>query len=196
MTPERSRRRPSVAELGPPWIAAIATLIGALVVVAGFFVVWTATPAASTAPPAGGTTLPANGRSTAPMSTPPARSAAIPPGEMLTQFNVDIPGGYGLTFGSGPTRPVRIDSGSDLYLSWSNGFYMPDQPGTLTTLDSSAPSYADCVASTRFTSSVIFPKPGTAFCYLGHDLVVGIKIVKSLFGKYDTLDITVWQGPR
>lgn len=71
------------------------------------------------------------------------------PGRALTQLNVDLPGGYGLTFGASPTRPVRIDSGAELLLSWNNGIYTPDRHGTLATLDSSAPSYADCVASTR-----------------------------------------------
>jgi hypothetical protein len=195
MTPERSGRKPSIAELGPAWITAIATLLGALVAVAGFLFIRAATPSAPTAMPTRSSEPPANGPSTAPVSTQPTTLVATP-GRALTQFNVDLPGGYGLTFGASPTRPVRIDSGAELLLSWNNGFYTPDRHGTLATLDSSAPSYADCVASARFTSSVIFPKPGTVFCYLGHDLVVGIKIVKSLFGEYDTLDITVWQAPQ
>jgi hypothetical protein len=123
-------------------------------------------------------------------------SRAASPGARLAQFSVDLPEGYGLALGASPSRPVRVDTGAELSLSWSNGFYTPDQRGTLATLDSSTPSYADCVASTKFTRSVIFPKPGTTFCYLGHDLVVGIKIVQSRFGEYDTIDIVVWQAPQ
>ncbi len=194
MAAGRSGKRSSVAELGPAWITAIATLVGSLVAVAGFFALRAAAPPASSAVP-GGSSAGVIGNT--PTRSAPAQSAspAAAPGSMLTQFNVDLPGGYGLTFGASATRPVRVDSGAEQFLSWSNGFYTPDQRGTLVTLDAGTPTYADCVASTRFTSSVIFPKLGTAFCYLGHDLVVGIKVVKSLFGQYDTLAITVWQAP-
>jgi hypothetical protein len=194
MAAGKSGKRSSLAELGPAWITAIATLVGSLVAVAGFFALRAATVPASSPEPAGNSARVIGNTPTRSMPVQPA-SPAVTPGSTLTQFNVDLPGGYGLTFGASPTRPVRIDSGAELFLRWSNGFYTPDQHGTLATLDASTPTYADCVASTRFTSSVIFPKPGTAFCYLGHDLVVGIKVVKSLFGQYDTLAITVWQAP-
>ncbi len=193
MVAGKSGKRPSLAELGPAWITAIATLLGSLVAVAGFFALRAAAPPASTAP-AGSSARVTGSTPTRSVPVQPASPAAAP-GSTLTQFNVDLPGGYGLTFGASPARPVRIDSGAELFLSWSNGFYTPDQHGMLATLDGSTPTYGDCVASTRFTSSVIFPKPGTVFCYLGHDLVVGIKVIKSLFGQYDTLSITVWQAP-
>jgi len=194
--PERSGRKPGFAELGPTWITAIATLLGTLVAVAGFFVVRAATPSTQTAMPSHSGKPPANGPSAIPPASNQTQSPAATPGARLAQFSVDLPEGYGLALGASPSRPVRIDSGAELSLSWSNGFYTPDQHGTLAGLDSSTPSYADCVSSTKFTMSVIFPKPGTTFCYLGHDLVVGIKIVQSRFGEYDTIDIVVWQAPQ
>ncbi len=194
MAAGKSGTRLSVAELGPAWITAIATVVASLVAVATFVALWAgASPTASTV--SAGSSARAIGSTPTPSVPGQQPSPTGTPGGILTQFTIDLPPGYGLTFGTSPTRPVRIDSGAELFLSWSNGFYTPDQHGTLATLDAGTPTYADCVASTRFTSSVIFPKPGTAFCYLGHDLVVGIKVVKSLFGQYDTLAFTVWQAP-
>jgi hypothetical protein len=87
-----------------------------------------------------------------------------------------------------------MESGTDLYLTWGNGFYTADHPGTLVTVDASTPTYTDCITSTRFTTTVIFPKAGTGFCYEGHNLVVSLSITKVL-DQYDTLAVTVWQAP-
>ena len=86
--------------------------------VAGFFVVRATTPSTPTAMPSHSGKLPANG----PSAIPPARSPAATPGARLAKLSVDLPEGYGLALGAGPSRPVRLDTGAELSLSWSNGF--------------------------------------------------------------------------
>ena len=193
MAAEKTSKHSRFAELGPAWITAIGTFPAALVAVAGFFVVRAAAPATPEPAPTGATGPVSD--TSAPgkhASTPASQPSA---GTTLSQFTIDLPEGYGLTFGPSTPRPVAMDSGTALYLTWGNGFYTADDPGTLVTVDASTPTYTDCVTSTRFTNTVIFPKPGTGFCYEGHNLVVSLSIVKSLFGQYDTLAVTVWQAP-
>jgi hypothetical protein len=192
MPREGSGGKQGIALLGPAWISAIAALLGALVAVAGFFAIRATASSAPTVKPSRNGEPQATGSAASPSNSP--QSPGGSPGDMLTQFSIDLPEGYGLTFGTTPSQPKEIDSGADLYLSWSNGFYTPDPYGKLARLDVDTPSYSDCTASTKFTTSVIFPKPGTTFCYLGHKVVVGLKIVKSLFGQYDTLSVVVWQA--
>lgn len=83
-------------------------------------------------------------------------------GTTLSRFTVDLPGGYGVIFGVHTPRPVPVESGTDLFLSLNSGIYTSDPAGALVTVDTGTPEYADCTASTRFTSSVIFPNPGPA----------------------------------
>ena len=193
MAAEKAGKNSRFAELGPAWITAIGTFLAALVAAAGFFVVRAAAPPTSRPAHATSTTGPISDTS-APgtrASTPTSQPSA---GMTLSQFMIDLPEGYGLTFGASTPRPVSMESSTDLYLTWSNGFYTADHPGTLVTVDTSTPTYTDCITSTRFTATVIFPKAGTGFCYEGHNLVASLSIAKVL-DQYDTLAVTVWQAP-
>ncbi|MET8042463.1 hypothetical protein ABZU25_16575 [Micromonospora sp. NPDC005215] len=188
------RKRPTLAELGPAWITAIATLIAALVgalAAAGFFATQVSTPA-----PTPQTQTPiAESPTTATHATSKASHGASEPGSMLSQFNVDLPGGYGLTFGASPSRPVDVSTGTEPFLQFMSQQYNSDEQGTLAILDPGSPTYSRCVNSTRFTRYLSFPKAGTSFCYVGHNVVASITVTASLISKYDTLTITVWQAP-
>jgi hypothetical protein len=73
------------------------------------------------------------------------------------------------------------------------------RPGRLAVLDAAAPSYQGCQNDTRYEAFVDVPE-GTVFCFTGHGVVAGVKIVKhhpilsQNSTDYLTLDITVWQG--
>jgi hypothetical protein len=73
------------------------------------------------------------------------------------------------------------------------------RPGRLAVLNAAVPSYQGCQNDTRYQNFLDVPE-GAVFCFTGHGVVAGIKIVKHYpilsqnSTDYLTLDITVWQG--
>ena len=199
----RSSKRAGVerfAELGPAWIAALASLIVALTS-AGFFagrvsatpqiqptkiitrtVAVTATPAVSSATPTTGIT---------------SRPGNYTP---LGEYNFQLSDGDGAPLG--PTRPTQsqITGSCASGISYDSGTspaeFLPCSDEKFVTLpNGSTPSYSACIGLTAFVPHVV-AKKGNAFCVIQNTgRVAGVTVTSvNDTPPYVTLKVSLWKG--
>jgi hypothetical protein len=195
------RRRPSrLADLGPVWITAIATLIAALGT-AGFFTGRaTATQAAAPTRTVTVTATPkaASPGASSPSASPAAQASSPGDGNLLATYDVKLPGGYGTPIGTtAPTQSQFAPGGSgDLYENDGSLIAGNGSNKMLSLPAGTTPTYQACTSDTLFVSSV----PATAasaFCIVETGRMVGGTVTAVSANTnpiYYTLHITVWQN--
>jgi hypothetical protein len=186
-------QRPGFWQLGPLWISALAAAVTALAGV-GFFAGRATAPSGTAAGPA-----PTTHTATS-ASSPPAAPTAIAAaaGKLLTHYSVDISDTYYLDLTDKPARPQK-DDGSDPDLYFVTGEIISGNRIQMASLDGAAPTYAACMADTRFVSLLLSVEQGDTFCLVGHGLVAGVTAKKVDVGSVATiatLDIAVWRSQQ
>jgi hypothetical protein len=196
------RRSSRLADLGPLWITAIATLIAALGT-AGFF---TGRATATKAAPAQTVTVTATPRATssvgASSSTPSVSSGAQPSsagdGNVRATYTVKLPAGYGTPIGTtAPTQSQFAPGGSgDLYENDGSLLAGNGSNKMLSLPAGTTPTYQACASNTLFVQSVP-AAAASSFCIVETGRMVGgtVTAVSSNTNPiYYTLHITVWQN--
>lgn len=187
-----------LAELGPAWIGAIATLIIALTG-AGFFAGRVSAPAKAAATP----TLTVTKTVTAsPVATAGGSANPTPTsGPAAASDNGTLLGSYSfqLTNGSsaplGPTAPTQsqITAGGNYDLSLNGEIYVGANEKIVSLPNGSTPTYSACTTSTLFEGSPSVVQ-GTAFCILETaGRVAGVTIAAiGNDASYATFSVSVW----
>jgi hypothetical protein len=189
------------AELGPAWIAALATVIG-LVIGGGAgytagHVTATPTPTPKAAPRPTVTvtatvTPPSNGNQG---TTSPSPSDTAGNGTVLGAYSFRLTNGF--TAPLGPTMPTQAEvTGSNVaYDLYFNGQVEPGGDEKMIKLaDGSVPSYSACTAGTAVVGSVP-PDQGTAVCIIETSgRVAGVTVTSVGSSPFSLVfKVTVWQ---
>jgi hypothetical protein len=195
------RRSSRLADLGPAWITAIATLIAALAT-AGFFT--GRATASQAATPVRTVTVTATPPTSSPVATSLATTSASPAaqasspgnGKLLATYTIKLPAAYGVPIGTiAPTQSQFEFGGGDLYEQGDtfisgNGNKMLSLPAGTT------PTYEACASDTLFVQSVP-AATATAFCIVETGRMVGVSVTgvsANTNPTYFTLHIMVWQN--
>lgn len=200
---EASRRhRPSIREVAPAWIAAIATLLVALTG-AGFFAGRASVGPKEALPgPVATVTVLVPAPIPSPTTTPtpgsaPSANGGQPGGTKVGEYDFMIVRGYSVPIGdTAPTQPQFVAAGAagDLY-DRDSSFVAIGIGNRLLGLDANvAPTYEKCKASTLFVDRVVI-KQDTAFCLSKDGRMAGIVItaVDHFADGPVTVKVVVWQ---
>ena len=187
--------RPSIREIGPAWITAIATLIIALTGT-GFFIGQKSAQTGSA--PSGQNAAAASGQRPKKASATPSSDTATS-GVLLTRTSVTLSSNYGITFGSGPLSPQQAEG--DLGFSLTALNELDFSNGRFSVFEGSAPTYRACATDQLYISGgeTESYSTGSVFCFVGHGVVAAATISDvntddSSPINYVKLDVIVWKG--
>lgn len=186
-----------LAELGPAWIASLATLIVALTG-AGFFAGRATSSPAAQAPKVITKTVtdaPTTGQGSATPQTSLAGTAATADdGAQLGSYSFQLSNGYTAPLGPKAPTQSQIASGG-AYDIWYNGAVSPGSNEKIVSLPSGAtPTYSACTTGTVFESSAPLTQ-GITFCIIETTgLVAGVTLTSvSTTPNYVQFKVTVWK---
>jgi hypothetical protein len=204
-----SRIAGRINEIGPVWIASIASLIVAVTGFSGFLVGHAseqngaAQPAVTvTAQP----TVTVTVTNPAPPTSPPSTGSqnGVPRNLLLSSYEIDLTYGYSVPVGSAkPTQSQYDDSGNSGNLLYANAnpndnadFSSPGLNDQIVALPpGSQLTYQACTAGTTFTQSVA-ANAGAEFCLIETGIVAGVNVVSipdNSNSSYAVLDIKIWR---
>lgn len=192
--------RPSLREIGPAWITAIAALIASLTGVGGFFLGQRSVEGGSQA--SSQTTKPASGQpsSQEPIITPYKTDApATGLGSVLaSQTPITLSSTYGITFGSAPLQPQ--EGKGDLGFNFNYGNELDFEDGQFSRLEGSPPTYHACATDQLYVpAGTSNYSTGMIYCFVGHGVVAAFTITgydtdSSAAPTYVKFNIIVWKN--
>jgi hypothetical protein len=185
-TPPPAKSR--LADLGPAWITAIATLIAALAA-AGVFAAHAASDNSNGSHPPAAMATHAPSPPAAQTSNPPLTASAAP--TKLWTKSIEISYYYGLIIGPTASRPVYYIAvpAPDFAIQ---GLVVLAHAGHLFDTRADNPTYADCASSTAVANDIGVAN-GVAFCWVGPGYVVAA-VIGDVTSDDVTMELTVWRG--
>lgn len=186
------------AELGPAWIASLATLIVALTG-AGFFAGRVSASSSQSAQPPKTVTRTVTATPTSPQgASTSGTTSTTGNGTELGTYTFRLPSGYGAPLAStAPTQSEIAAAGGADDITWptelaplsvGNGDQMVGLP------NGSTPTYSSCTGNTTL-QNVASTNQGTAFCIIetsGRVAGVAVTSIVRSTNSYITLQVTVW----